>query len=199
MATNFDIPQTPQQVQDYQKILIRSVGLQNAKTLLYKPGMPDYPGKDPELYKSQLGTNVMSNLEIKGQSYRYKQQTYSFEDIRIDTVLFRVEQQKNIVQTPIQGRNGTVKQYISDKDYLVTINGIITGLNGIFPIDGFVNLLKVIKAPIAIHVNSWFLQHFDIYNLVVESYQINQNEGGQSYQIFQLICLSDEPVEIKLK
>jgi hypothetical protein len=197
MASFFDVPQNPQQALDMQKLLIRSVGRQNVKTIVYN--IPEAPEKDKELYKSQIGTNVFSNLEIKGQSYLYKQETFSFEDIRVDTVLFRVDMQKNIIATPIQGRNGTVKQYISDKDYLVSISGIITGLNGIYPIDGVTNLLKILKAPIALQINSWYLQLFDIYNLVVDSYELNQEEGGQSYQIFRMNCVSDQPVEIKLK
>lgn len=199
MATNFDIPKTPQQAIDHQKLLLRSVGLQNLKTLIYKPGMHNAPDQDKELYKSQLGTGVFSNLEIKGQSYLYKQQTYSFEDIRVDTVLFRVNMQKNIVVTPIQGSNGTVKQYISDKDYLVSINGIITGTNGVYPIDGVNNLISICKAPIALQISSWFLQLFDIYNLVIDNFEFPQSEGSQSYQVFTLNCVSDQPIEIKLK
>lgn len=199
MATNFDIPKTPRQAADFSKLIIRDFGLQALKTELYRPGMPAEIEKDKELYKSKLGTPVFSNLEIKGREYTFKGQTYSFDDLQFDTVLFSIVQQKNIIATSVQGRNGTVKQYISDKDYLVTIQGILTSDNGVFPKDQLTQLYQVLKAPIAIEINSWYLSIFEIYNLVIDNYNIPQVEGGYSNQPFTLNCVSDLPVELKIR
>ena len=107
MATNYDIPVTPEQAVNTNRLIIRTFGLQTLKTKLYN--IPQSPEKDKELYKSQLGTPVFSNLELKGGSYTYKGQNYVFPDIKVDTVLFTVAMQKNIIVTPIQGGDGTVK------------------------------------------------------------------------------------------
>ena len=45
----------------------------------------------------------------------------------IPNMIIEVNQTKNIITTPIQGRDGTVKEFISRGDYLITLSGIITG------------------------------------------------------------------------
>lgn len=197
MATNYDIPVTPEQAVNTNKLIIRTFGLQTLKTKLYN--IPQSPEIDKELYKSQLGTPVFSNLELKGGNYTYKGKMYSFPDIKIDTVLFTVAMQKNIIVTPIQGGDGTVKEYISDKDYLITVRGVLTGGNQIFPRDAWRDLIEVVKAKAPIQVNSWYLNDLDIFNLVITDYEFPQDMGTNSQQPFIFSALSDVPIELKLR
>lgn len=152
---------------------------------------------DKELYKSSLGTPIYTNLEF--QSGKYKDNNgreVTFDSMRLDAILLTVTQPKNIVKTEIQGRNGTVKEYIGLGDYNVSIRGIITGKNGVYPIDEVSKLKKILTATVPIAVNSWYLQNLDIDLLVVSDFTINQVEGGYSYQPFTINCLSDAPIEL---
>lgn len=155
---------------------------------------------DPEIYRSDLGTPVYTNIEFSSGQYEtntkgvFKQ----FGPMRFEAVLITVSQAKKIIKTDIQGRNGTVKEYIGDDDYAITINGIITGANGQYPIDDVSRLKKILDAPIAIGVSSRFLQNLGIISLVVEEYEISQKEGGYSYQTFSISCISDVPQELKV-
>lgn len=155
---------------------------------------------DEELYRSSLGTPVFANVEfLQGQYETNTTGVFNqFGPLRYEAVLMTVSQAKNIEKTKIQGRNGTVKEYIGDDDYAITINGIITGPNGHYPIDEVAELKKVLDAPIAIDVASRYLQNLGIHSIVVESYDIEQKEGGYSYQTFSLSCVSDIPQELRL-
>jgi hypothetical protein len=185
--------------------LIRTYNLQNANVLVSSPPDP-YDGKidqttsaDPELYKSSIGTPVVIDLTFQGGTYTLPSgQKYSFDDLTLQTVLCTVSQAKRIVTTEIQGRNGTVKEYIGMDDYQITINGILTGANGQFPIDDVNSLQQICKAPIPINVVSRYLQIFDIYQVVIKDFSYEQQPGAYSLQNFTLSCLSDAPVILQI-
>lgn len=155
---------------------------------------------DKELYRSALGTPVYTNIEFLAG--RYETNTTgvfkTFGPLKYEAVLITVSQAKKIIRTEIQGRNGTVKEYIGDDDYEVGINGIITGPNGHYPTDEVAELKAVLDAPIAIEVACTYLQNLGIHSLVVNGYQVDQKEGGYSYQTFSISCISDIPQELRL-
>ena len=155
--------------------------------------------RDKPLYVGNLGTPVYTNIEFQAGKYKDENgREVTFDALRIDTVLLTVSQSKNIVKTEIQGRNGTVKEYIGMSDYNISIQGIITGTNGVYPIDEVSNLKKILKASVPVAVNSWYLQNLDIDTVVVNDFTINQVAGGYSYQPFTITCLSDAPIELIL-
>jgi len=156
--------------------------------------------RDQELYRSLLGTPVYTNIEfLEGQ---YETNTpgvfKTFGPLKYEAVIITVSQAKKIIRTEIQGRNGTVKEYIGDDDYEIGINGIITGPNGHYPSDEVADLKAVLDAPIAIEVACSFLQNLGIHSVVVGNYQVDQKEGGYSYQTFAISCISDIPQELRL-
>lgn len=118
--------------------------------------------------------------------------------MNLETVLMVVHQPINIVKTEIQGRNGTVKEYIGAADSEVQITGMITGRNGVYPRDEVARLKKWLDAPVAKGIVSWWLDNLGISNLVVADYDFPQTQGGYSYQIFQINAISDAPVELKI-
>lgn len=196
MSQNFIIPQNEQQLSDASKLTIKTLGLGLVKTVLYNIPRED---KDiPFLTPSKmLGTSVFSNLRIAGRSYTdIEGKEGKFPDIVLETVLFNVSQQKNIVITPVQGRNTTVKEFISNGDYAITIKGLITGPNGIFPRVAMADFISMQNAPISIDVSSWFLQLFGIYNIVILSCEFQEVEGMYSTQQFEIQAYSDQPIEL---
>jgi hypothetical protein len=158
-------------------------------------------------YTSSLGTLVFSNIEFlpgtyetntKGVFKSFGSSTNGPDRLRYEQVLITVSQQKLIVKTQIQGRNGSVKEYIGLDDYQVQVNGIITGNNGHMPIDEISALQKMCIAPIPIEVASTYLQLFGIDYLVLDSFEFPESEGGYSYQKFTLSFFSDTQQELEL-
>ena len=176
-----------------------AVRIINGQDNPYENAISNEVVRDKELYIGTLGNPVYTNLEIQAGKYRDEEgREVTFDSIRLDTVLLTISQSKNIATTQIQGRNGTVKEYIGMGDYNISIQGIITGTNGVYPIDAVSNLKKILVASVPLAVNSWYLQNLDIDSVVVNDFTLNQVAGGYSYQPFVITCLSDKPIELIL-
>jgi hypothetical protein len=182
---------------------LKNVKVANATKNPYETKIPGTTLLDPGLYKSSLGTWVFSDLtlgdKVNLENNKWtdnKGIVHSFNPMTFYALLFNVTRANKIVRTEIQGRDGTVKEYIGKDDYKVLINGVITGPNGHYPIDEVNQLKKILDAPIPLIVTSWYLQNLDIDMLVIDDYELNQE--AYSYQQFSINTSSDEPVELKI-
>lgn len=157
-----------------------------------------------------LGNLVLSNLDISAGEYFNDAGTkIKFPRLQFEAVLFEVRQVNNIVRTPIQGRSGTVKQYIGGGDWEIFVRGVIGGPNGHYPEKGIGAggddrytvdaLLTALNSNIELDVNSWFLNKFGIYKIVILDKNFYQEEGTYSSQKFTFQALSDTDYVVNLK
>jgi len=110
-------------------------------------------GSSTQEVTSYLGTPVFADLTLKLDEQD--------DGLNIQTVLFDVDQQRNIITTAVQGRNGTIKEYISDGDYSVTIRGILVDEDPYtYPATQMQELLALLQAPQSLVAVSGFLQLF---------------------------------------
>lgn len=131
-------------------------------------------------YTSNEGTNIIVNPFSMG------------------TCLCEISQTRNIVTTPVAGKNGTIKEYISDGDFQINIKGVLASLfQNVPPKDSINQLMGFCKSPVEFNVTSNFLAYFGIYTIVVLDYKFSQMEGQRNVIQFELQCLSDMPYEIK--
>jgi hypothetical protein len=163
----------------------------------YSDNMPTQIEKDSPLYNSYLGTNILSDLNLKDKESDFQ--------IIVDTALFNVTQNKHIITTPIQGRDGTVKEYISLGDYKISIKGVLSGANGVYPKESKTinnctvkDMLQMCVINKALRINSWYLTQFNIFDLVITDFTLGQTEGEYSVQYFEIQALSDTPFEINI-
>lgn len=116
----------------------------------------------------------------------------------IEGVIIDVSQARNIVMTNIAGLDGTVKEYINNGDFSVTIKGYFASNNpNVFPEAETKALNSYLKAPVPLKITNVFLNdYFSITDLVVTSYNFSQQEGVRNIQFFEIQCVSDIPNEI---
>lgn len=189
------------------RFITTGIGIQLLKPKLFD--VDSVPNEDNDRM-SYLGTPVFSNLEIPAGQYKNLQgETIPFDGIRIDTVLFDVTIEKNIVRTPINGRDGTVKQFISLGDYAISCQGIIIGESdavnagfdvtetNLVPESEIRKLNEIMKVPQSIEVYSEFLDFFDVSTVVIEGANFQQREGFRDSVYFSCGMLSDAPIELK--
>ncbi len=201
-ARNVVVPQVVRNVTD----LARTFALQNVQIIQPQkqqfniPDNSDNP-PDPGLgYKSSLGTIVLVDLTFHGQTYQDESgQIFTFPDITLEAVLINLNQTKNVVKTQIQGRKGTVKEYVGMGDYALTINAIIAGANGVYPRSDVQNMIWMMNCPNAITVTSWYLQQFNVNSIFIETYDSNQDEGQYSRQPISITAVSDEEVNLRFR
>jgi len=184
--------------------LARGVALNMAFRFGMKTAEPfkvsKYIGKDknPELLNlGELeGKQWLTSLALK----------YDGKEFIFNECIITLNMEKNIVTTALQGRNGTIKEYISDGDYNISIDaGISTytldykeDFDIAYPIDAVAELKKFLSIPEALEVQSDFLEIFGIKSAVVKSFGLQQ-ETHSNRQSINIQMLSDEPYEIKLK
>lgn len=185
--------------------LVRTFNLVNLQPLAvrdnpYEGKVNQLDSRDPELYKSALGTPVVIDLLFRTVTYTdfNKNRQVTADEVRLQTVLCVVSRPSIIVKTQIQGKNGTVKEYISKDDFAITINGIIAGENGQYPEAEALALQRICEAPVSIPVVSRFLNGLGVYNIVIEDYSMPQTAGGISKQEFTINAISDEPLELQI-
>jgi hypothetical protein len=112
--------------------------------------------------------------------------------------LINLSRPKIIEETEVQGKDGTIKEYIGKGDWVLQIDGIIDGPNGKYPINEVADLMKMLDAPNTIDVVSTYLQNLGIVSAVVYDHAFLQEAGNYSSQAFQITMKSDIPTELRI-
>jgi hypothetical protein len=181
------------------ELVLTAFGLQTLRTAIYAANIASgrygedntsYPAQDSVIgqavARSRFDLPVFDNITLDILD----------NNLRIDTVLIEVSQSKTIIKTAIQGIDGTVKEFISDSDYQVSIKGLIASEDRNYPESDVTTLIDILKKKEAIRVTSAFLNYLKIDDLVVESYNLKMQEGFENIQLFEMQCVSDRPVEL---
>lgn len=208
MANRYNLNE-PLSVQNQAKLIIKGVGGALLKTQFYnidrkrvareqedeemygaKGNLLGAPVFDAVVFKKPNGDATLSSQNNGGQ--------ITSEDLVLPIALITITQEKNIVKTAIQGRNGTIKEYVSDGDFNVNIKGVIVGMDSNKPpVAELKKLDTFCTSPLTLDVVSNVLDYFKIYTVVITGYTYEQREGMRNVYDFDLNCLSDIPFEIK--
>lgn len=160
---------------------------------IFVPNIPDSEPRDQPIATSYLGTPILSNLVFMADA-----DTPENQDLVINTVLFEVDIVKNVVMTPLTGRDGTVKEYINRDDYQILIQGmIVSEYAEVFPRDEVTALNNLFNLPKSLAIASEFLQIFPIHNIVILHAKIAQQMGYRNQVPFFITAVSDVPIELK--
>lgn len=137
---------------------------------------------------------------------------FQYNNVRVELVecIITVNQEKNIVTTPLQGRDGTVKEYISDGDYTISVEAAVSSYvinatvdtdfsdSHAYPISQLEDVIAILNIKDTVAVQSDFLTLFKITDVVVKGFGMIQ-ETHSNRQGFTLQMLSDTPYEIKIQ
>lgn len=149
--------------------------------------------------KGIFGLPVFDIVTLEGLTYT------NFEGIEVtvpkfemDIAIIDVTNDRNIVTTAVSGRNGTVKEYMSDGDYQIKITGnLINPLANIPPDEMVRKLHAFCKAQKEISVTSSILYYLDITAMVITKYSFKMVPGYRNVIDFELTCLSDLDPDLK--
>lgn len=147
---------------------------------------------------SQLGTLLYDDITFPAGSYRTLEGVVvDYDEFKLQSVRFILNQEKNIVRTQISGRNGTVKEYNNDGDYLIALNADINEKENIFPAEQLQQFQELKKVPNSVSVVSKILNGiFDIDNVVITEFALNPNTGKGNV-VISINLESDIPFDIK--
>jgi hypothetical protein len=154
---------------------------------------------DSRVATSYLGTPVYSNIEFPAALFTdLDGNVTEFQGITINTVIMTIDQPKNIVRTAIQGRNGTIKEYIGNGDFKINVTGaliteprVFSAHQNEYPREQVKALFELLSAQEAITVRGEFLQQLGINSVVITSYSFPQTKGNRDKQLFTIKMESD--------
>lgn len=115
-----------------------------------------------------------------------------------ETTLIEINQTKNIVKTVIAGTNGSIKEYMSEGDFIINLKGLIVGdtANQRPDVTRLNSLVAYLKAPLSIPISCHFLEELNISSVVIESYKLGQREGARNIIDIEINMLSDSVIEL---
>lgn len=131
--------------------------------------------------------------------------TYNDENkaIVMEEVCLTVSLSKSIVSTQINSLNGTIKEFVGQCDYDITIDGAITSVDGngraadVYPTEGVQALVRLCSVNDTIIAASPFLAIFDIRPIVIKKLELIQATGGSNRQGFRIMAVSDVSYNVK--
>ncbi len=115
--------------------------------------------------------------------------------------LVTVDAPMRVEKTPVLGRKGTVKEFISQGDYGVVIRAILaTDVHAAnryaYPLPQVQKLRALCELGVALSVSGWLLDVYNIKSLVVENVRYESLPGFTNLQAYELQCVSDDPIEL---
>ena len=105
----------------------------------------------------------------------------------LDIALLEITNDRNIVVTNVAGRNGSIKEYMSDGDYNFTIKGsLVSDLESAPPDDLLEGMQVITTCPETLTVESNVLEYFRIFQMVILKPTIKQRQGTRNVFAFSL-------------
>lgn len=166
----------------------------------YKAGGYDYPG---EVHTEKTHSDLGSVLRKKDAQGRWYFMPVVFEhkgkEYEIPNAVISISGKKTIVETPLTGRKGTVKELISLNDYEINVAGV--ALDKDFPesqISELKDLYNINEAvTLKCALTDIFMEEED--KVVIKSIDFAEMKGtGESAQIVKLNLVTDRSFELIL-
>ena len=178
--------------------------LNNAQRISLSAIGPKQVAEDALDATSYLGTPVYGQIIIPSQTYTNLQgDDIETEEIIINTALINVTQANEVVTTSIQGRPGTIKEYINLKDYSITINAQIdTGqIDNIreYPVEKLRILGEICRSTAEFNIDSQILNDiFGITDVVFLTLKVPQQEGVMNVVPVQITAISEPESSVRV-
>ena len=85
---------------------------------------------------SFLGTLLFDDITFPaGSFFSLENVQIDYQEIKLQSVRYTIQQSKNIVRTAVSGRDGTVKEYNNSSDFSIRGTAELTGVLPVFPRD----------------------------------------------------------------
>ena len=201
------------------ELLLRSFGLQTAQAAAFgalqrdglRAGVDDAALDAPARFKAGVGGQGALRLGEGGEidlTIDYELSylgtpvlhpvtlSYGETSLYIPDVINTVKRAKTIVMTPVQGRKGTVKEYIAAQDYTITLQGLLVGQDGSFPEAKLRELIRICEAREPVAITSDYIRLFGVFAAVISEENFTRLAGFENLQPFELTLVEDTPIDL---
>ena len=147
---------------------------------------------------SYLGTPIIMphkmQISPKGQEVQF----YDFPN----EPLLEIHGSKKIIETDVDGQDGTFKELYNLGDYSVTIRGVAIddrAESEDYPEDIIRNLRTIFELRHHLEVDNPLLALFNIKYLTIYDFDLPKIEGAPSMQPYEFMCKSDKDFNLELR
>ena len=103
---------------------------------------------------------------------------------------------KNIVMSPVQGRDYTRKELVSGGDLGFTVNGTITSNEeGVYPDNDVKKFIQIMQYNGIINVKYFMFHEFNISKIIIKSYSLGEPKY-KNEQPYSFTCVAVEPDDV---
>ncbi len=200
VTNNNQLVVTSQQVSQ----LLSGLGIREAQTALFKAFKKDFSSNSGFGELEQITTYTGARVVNWVKLYRRDSDKSESPLVILPIVVIRVGIDKEVVRTPLVGRNSTVKEIITNGDWSIDIQGVIFNYDNAnkyreFPKEKIRELRQAIEVTDSLTVISPYLNDvFNIHKMVVNSATIEQIDNSSNSVRFNIQAFSDVDFEIKL-
>jgi hypothetical protein len=172
-----------------------------AQTSLTIPNIPGAIGTAGSLianFQDIIGVSDLNTPMYDNLVFVLKEDNETDVVLTLNAVQFVITQPKNIVRTKVSGRNGSIKEYNSDDDYIVRGTAKLTNPDGrLFPEQPLNTFVRVAKAQSEVDIISKILNNnFRIDSVVLLEFIVAPSTGAGDVRV-DFVLLSDTPFDVK--
>lgn len=120
------------------------------------------------------------------------------DDYLLDSAIIDLSRQKNIIITNLQGRETSVKEFINNGDYAISVSGLICSKGVGYPKSRVKEIEKFFKAKTSIGIIHEVLNMLGIYDIVITDYKFPTSPFSNA-QPYSFNAISEVPAELKTK
>lgn len=120
------------------------------------------------------------------------------DDLLLDSAIISLNRPRKIVMTDVQGRDESVKEFINNGSWQISVSGILCDKGLGYPKDQVKNLNKFCTAKMSLKVVHEVLNMLDIHEVVVTDYSFPSSEMVNA-QPYTMSLASEKPVELRLE
>lgn len=163
-----------------------------AAAIGYEPKVLDEAKSNADYDKSNHfpGLPIFHPLIIKATEQGEK-------DLVLDSAVVTYNRQRNIVETVVQNRDTTIKEFINNGSWTFSVTGILCRNGNIFPRDLIVEWDRFMSKKQSLPIVHEVLNAIGIYEMVVKDYSM-QPSPYINCQPYTFNAVQDTPIELQI-
>lgn len=120
------------------------------------------------------------------------------EELLLESAVVEPSSSKKIVMTDLQGRDGSVKEFINNGDYSVTVSGIMCNRRIGYPIEQVEVFKNFMHQKQSLSVVHELLNLLGIHQVVITDWKLPKTPFINC-QPYEFTCIQDTPIELTIQ
>lgn len=168
--------------------LQKSINYENVKV---------YEEDEDAVVMGSLGHPVFMPLKLEKTSYEVRsgngRRTIEISEMFLPVAIIEADRTKNAEMTPVEGMDGTVKEYGSHGDWLVTVRGMVFNDADTYPEKELKHLLQYEGCPVSVEVACDLFSYIGVKKLFIRKVRLVPTPEFEEIQAFEMDCVQDAP------